>query len=219
MRPKRLAIGQQHVESAMRGNLRRQLAQSAGEFLHGRHAGMRLGQLLHQPAKGALAVGIAHRVKMAVQARRVVLEIAIVGKHPVTPPQLTHEGVAVLQPHIAHGGLANVGNDVPTFNGVAPDQLSHGRRAGCAAVNEKARAPPLKKGNAPAIGMMVGAPAALRKAGEAEGDIGRGIAIHAEQLAHGGCLSGFLVLECAMAQMRNAILCQRHIFLQEKLAS
>jgi len=43
----------------------------------------------------------------------------------------------------------------------------------------------LKKGNTPAIGVVVGLPAALGKAAKAEGHIGRGIAVHAQQLAHG----------------------------------
>ena len=42
----------------------------------------------------------------------------------------------------------------------------------------------LKKCNAPTIGVQVGVAAALRKAGEAEGHIGRGIAVHAKQLTH-----------------------------------
>ena len=43
----------------------------------------------------------------------------------------------------------------------------------------------LKKSNALAIGVVVGLPAALGKAAKAEGHIGRGIAVHAQQLAHG----------------------------------
>ena len=42
-----------------------------------------------------------------------------------------------------------------------------------------------KKGNAPAVGVMVSVATALGKAPEAEGHVGRGVAVHAQQLAHG----------------------------------
>ena len=39
---------------------------------------------------------------------------------------------------------------------------------------------PFKKCNAPTVGMVVGVAAALRKAPEAERDVGRGVAVHAQ---------------------------------------
>jgi len=42
----------------------------------------------------------------------------------------------------------------------------------------------LEEGDAPAVGVVVGAPAALREAREAEGHVGRRVAVHPEQLAH-----------------------------------
>jgi hypothetical protein len=58
------------------------------------------------------------------------------------------------------------------------------------AVHKTAHALPvtlaLKKRHAPTIRMLVGAAAALREAAEAEGDVGRRVAVHSEELAHVG---------------------------------
>ncbi len=43
----------------------------------------------------------------------------------------------------------------------------------------------LKEGNAPAIRVGVGAPAALGEAGKTKEHVGRRVAIHSKQLAHG----------------------------------
>ena len=126
-----------------RGDARRQLAQRERQLLDAGHAGMRLGQLLHDPAEGVLAVGAAHRVEAAVQPRTEVLQVAVVGEHPVAAPQLAHEGVAVLQVHRALRGLADVGDDVAALDRVAADQLGHRRLAGRLVVDEvpQARGP------------------------------------------------------------------------------
>ena len=190
MRPQRLAVGQQKVERAMPGNLRHQLAQGAAEFVHAGHAGVRLGQLLHEPAKCPLAVGLPHRFEIAVQARRIVNQVAVVREHPVAPPQLTNKGVAVFQAHFALRGFADMGNHVLAFDRVAADQLGNRRAAGALVVHKVAHALPFKKGNAPAVPVMIGVAAALGKAAEAEGHIGGGVGVHTEQLAHGSILDG-----------------------------
>ena len=129
-------------------------------------------------------------------ARREVVEVAVVGKYPVAAPQLAHKGVAVFKRDPALRGLADVRDDVAAFDWVAADELGLWRLAGGLVVNEMAQAfvtcrPGLahfvlafEKGNAPAIGVQVGVSAALRKSGEAESHIGRGVAVHAKQLAH-----------------------------------
>ena len=86
---------------------------------------MRFGQLLHDPAKRVLAVGIAHGAEMRMQARAEVFQISVVGKDPVAAPQLTHERMAVLQAHHALGGLADVGDNVPALNGVTANEFGH----------------------------------------------------------------------------------------------
>ena len=129
MGPQRLPIGQQQVEGAVPRQLRQQLAQRAAQLVDAGHAGVRLGQLLHQPAEGAFAVGVAHRAEGAVQPRLEALQVAVVRKHPVAAPQLAHEGVGVLQRHAALRGLADVGDDVVAADRVALDQVGH-RRVG-----------------------------------------------------------------------------------------
>jgi hypothetical protein len=185
MRPQRLAVGQQQVEAAVARQLRQQLAQRALSSSTRRHAGMRLGQFLHQPAEGAFAVGVAHRAEGAVQPRREALQVAVVREHPVAAPQLAHEGVRVLQRHPALRGLADVGDDVVAADRVALDHLGH-RRLPCAlVVDEQAQAAALEEGDAEAVLVFLGA---RGQAGEAEHHVGRRVGVHAQQLAHGGAL-------------------------------
>ena len=184
VRPQRLAVGQQEVEGPWRaicGASSRSVSVSSS---HARHAGMRLGQLLHDPAEGALAVGAAHRAEAGVQARAEVLQVAVVREHPVAAPQLAHERVAVLQRDLALRRLADVGDDVAALDRVAADQLGHRRLAGRLVVDEVAQAAALEEGDAPAVGVVVGAAAALRETREAEGHVRRRVAVHPEQLAH-----------------------------------
>src|SRR6187402_2682229 len=56
-----------------------------------------------------------------------------------------------------------------------------------------AQARAFEKRDAPAVGMVVGPPTPLREAGEAEGHVGRRVAVHAEALAHGERLAFGLV--------------------------
>ena len=51
----------------------------------------------------ASRIAASHGAKVAVQVRRVVFQVAVVGKHPVEAPQLAHERVAVFQLHLADG--------------------------------------------------------------------------------------------------------------------
>jgi hypothetical protein len=115
-----------------------------------------------------------------------ILQVAVVREHPVAAPELAHEGVAILQCHLALRGLADMRDDVLALDRVAANQLGHGRLAGALVIHEVAHAAPLEKGDAPAVAVVIGAPAALGKAGETEGHIGGRVAVHAEQLAHGG---------------------------------
>ena len=125
MRPQRLAVAEQKIEGPVRCDVARQLAQRDAQFAYARHVRMRLGQLLHDPAKGALAVGTAYRFEAAMQARCKISQIAVVGKHPVAAPQLTHKRMTIFQRHTALRGLADVRYDVAAFDRVAADQLGH----------------------------------------------------------------------------------------------
>ena len=140
MRPQGRAVGQQHVEGAVACNLRHQFGQGVVDFFHTRQGGVRLGQFLHQPAKGVFAIGIAHGAKVAVQQGLEIFEIAVVGKHPVVPPQLAHKRMAVLQGHHALRGFADVRHDVAALDGIAPHQFGNRRGAGGIVVDEQAQA-------------------------------------------------------------------------------
>jgi hypothetical protein len=113
--------------------------------------------LLHQPAEGAFAVGVTHGAEGRVQLGLKIQQVAVVRKGPVVAPQLAHEGVAVLQRHVPLRGLADVGDHMAALDGVALDQLGHGRHAGGLVVHEQAQASALEKGDAKAIGMFAGA--------------------------------------------------------------
>jgi len=184
MGPQRLPVGQQEIEGAVRRNARRQFAQRMGQFLDAGQGRVRFPELLHDPAKGALAVGIADRAVVGVQLGCVLLEVAIVRKHPVAPPELAHERVAVLQAGHALGGLADMGNDIAALDRVFANQLRHGRGDGALVIHKVAQPLFLEERNAPAIGVIAGIARALRKATEAEAHVSRGIAIHSEKLAH-----------------------------------
>jgi hypothetical protein len=69
-------------------------------------------QLLHQPAKRALAVGAAYRLKVGVQAWKVLFQVAVVGEHPVAAPEFAHKRVGVFKNDRSHSGLAHVSNDI-----------------------------------------------------------------------------------------------------------
>ncbi len=185
MRPERFAVGQQEVESAVRCDPGREIAQGMGQLLDAGQARMRFPQLLHDPAERALAVGVADGAEMGVQFGSVFLEVAVVGKHPVAAPQLAHERVAVLQAGHALGGLADMGNDIAALDRVFAYQLGHRRRDGALMVDEVAQSLFLEERDAPAVGVITGIARALRKAAEAKAYVGRGVAIHSKKLAHG----------------------------------
>ena len=107
---------------------------------------MRLRELLHQPAERALAVGVADRAERAVQARREVLQVAVVREHPVAAPQLAHERVRVLERDAALRRLADVGDDVARCgSGSAAPSRPPARCARCARRRTAARRAPSKK--------------------------------------------------------------------------
>lgn len=170
----------------MRRDALGQLAQRVGEFLHAGQAGMRLPQLLENPAEGLFAVGVSHRVEVGMQLGCKALEIPVVGKDPVATPQFTHEGVAVLQAYRALRGLADVGDDVAALDRVLAYQLGDGRVDGALVADEVAQALVLEEGDAPAVRMVAGIARPLGEPREAEAHVGGRVAVHSKQLAHGG---------------------------------
>jgi hypothetical protein len=119
-----------------------------------------------------------------VQQGRKVFQVAVVGKHPVAAPEFAHKGVAVFHADRAHRGFAHVGHHVVAFDGVAAQHLRNGRGGGAFFVHKMPRrlarlvAVALKKCDAPAVRMVVGAAAALGKTGKTQGQAGRQAAVH-----------------------------------------
>ena len=164
---------------------RREFAQGQGQLLDAGDVGMRLGQLLHQPAEGVFAVGVAHRMEAAVQPGPEVLEVAVVGEDPVAAPQFAHEGMAILERDLPLRGLADMGNDVGRLDRVTLDQFGDRRGDRGLVVDEMAHAGALEEGDAPAIVVGIGAAAAVGETGEGKHNVSRDIAVHCEELAHG----------------------------------
>ena len=104
-----------------------------------------------------------------------VFQVAVVGKYPVRVPELTHKRVAVFKRHTAMGCLADSGNDVAAFNGIAAYQLGHGRGAGWLVIDKTAQTlvtaitTIFKKSDPPTVGVLAGVAAALREAAAAGG--------------------------------------------------
>ncbi len=113
-----------------------------------------------------------------------ILEIAVVGEYPISPPQFPHKRMAVLQVHGPLGRLAYVRNDITALDGVTANQFCDRRFGRWQVVHEMPQATILEEGNAPPIHMIGRAAAALRETAEAERRVCRRIAIHAEKLAH-----------------------------------
>lgn len=173
------AVGKQEVEFPMGSDLRRNVADRRKQGVAGRLALREAAaQGFHQVAEGQFGIGLPHGLEVAPQRRCKVLQIAVVGKHPVASPQLPLEGVGVLEADEALGRLADVGDHVERMDGIAAYQLGHrGMRAGLG-VEEEAYATALEEGDAPAVTMHVGQAAPRLEAGEGEADVRRCIAVH-----------------------------------------
>ena len=66
MGPECFAIGEQEVEGAVRCDLGGQLAQGVGQLFDAGNAGVGFPQLLHDPAEGLFAVGVAYGLEVGV---------------------------------------------------------------------------------------------------------------------------------------------------------
>ncbi|MCY1370791.1 hypothetical protein D9M69_578970 [compost metagenome] len=118
------------------------------------------------------------------QRGEIVLQIAVVGKHPVAAPEFACEGVGVFQRHFADGGLAHMGDDVLALERVFLQKLRHRRPGRTLVVHKQPQAATFKESYAPAVGVFTGVAAALAETGEAERGVGGGGAVESEQLAH-----------------------------------
>jgi hypothetical protein len=139
-----------------------------------------LPQLLQQPAEGLLAVGAADRQEGPAQRRVEIAQVAVGREDPGLAAPLALERVAVRQHRLALRGLAEVGQHDLRLDRVAADEFGQRRIAGRLVVEKDAAAGSLVERDAPAVGMVAGAAAALREAGERESDRGIRAGAHPE---------------------------------------
>lgn len=123
-----------------------------------------------------LTVGFAHGAKVRVQSGAKVFQIPVVSENSVSTPQFPHERMAVLKADNALGGLADMSDDVLALDRVVTNKLGH-RGLGCREVVHIVPEPAtFEERDAPAIAVMIGFPAPLRKTAEAERDVGGRVA-------------------------------------------
>ena len=108
-----IAVRQQEIEFAKGGNDQRQFVQRGKEGSALRvFAAEALAQRLQNPAESPFAVGQANGQKAAIQRRRKVDQIAVVGKNPVAAPEFAHERMRVFEADGALCRLADMSDDV-----------------------------------------------------------------------------------------------------------
>ncbi len=90
-------------------------------------------------------------MKAAMQTRVEIFQVAVVCKHLVTPPQLTHKRVTVFKRDHALRRFANVRNDILAFDWISPDQFGNRRLTGLLMVDKMPNPHTFKKSNAPTI--------------------------------------------------------------------
>ncbi len=112
-------------------------------------------------------------------------EPAVVGESPVSAPELARKGMGVCQAHATMGGLSNMTDRVQAFNATATHQFRYLRIAARLWVMEGPAGISLIESNTPTIAVRTRAPAPLNQTRKAKADIGRNVAVHAQQFTHG----------------------------------
>src|SRR5271169_4007310 len=120
-----------------------------------------LAQVLQQPAKDELAVGVANGRKAAIQLRLELRQVAVMREYPVLSPQFAHKGMGVLQGYYSLRGFTDMGDDVERADRVVSNQFGDGRLHRGLRVEEQAYPLALKKGDAPAVSVHVGLSTAI----------------------------------------------------------
>lgn len=190
------AVRQQEIERTVRADGRRECIDFCLQLFAGRRAGWKtMTQRLQQMTKRAFAVGLADRQVAAVEYGRVIGEIAVMRKDPVTSPQFAYEGVGVLQSDRSLRRLANVRDGIERMNRKTADQLGDRRIERRARIEENAGPFAFEKGDTPSVAVDVGAAAPCLESGEGKAQVGWRVAVHAEQLAHFSALS---VIACLL---------------------
>ena len=143
-----------------------------------------LAQGFQQVAERGFRVGVAHWPEILAARRGKVLRLPLMGKNPVAPPQLAVKRVECFPAPPALGGLADVGDDVFGFDRVTADQIRHWRVRAGLVVQKQPAAYAFKE----AMPNRRRAGRSARRAGESpqkKTGCPSGVAVHAQQLAHG----------------------------------
>src|SRR5690606_39221265 len=159
------------------------LRQAGEDILLIRLLGISTAQPVEQLAENGFAVGAADGLERP-RAGGEVIDLAIMGKGPVLPPQLTGKRVGIGQTDPPDVVLANVTDDILRLDRVALDQLCDGGAVAGRRVMEAAYALALIEGHTPAVAVGSGAAATLHQPGKAETDIRRYVGTHAHQFTH-----------------------------------
>lgn len=105
--------------------------------------------------------------------------------------------MAVGEFDFADGGFANVGDDVGGSDGIVSDEFCNRGAGGRFAVDEAPNGGFFEESDAPAVGVFVGEASSFGKAFKGELNVGGGVAVHSEQLAHGS-MEDVVVAECSL---------------------
>jgi len=177
-----IAVGQQDIGGAELLQAQTQLVQVTKHGGHvGGFAGIFAVQLVEQPAERRFAVSIADRQMLAGLLQGLVVgQLAVMGECPKTAPLLSGERMGIFQGNRAAVGLADMADNGAAFNRVGLHQFGDGRVVARRGIFKSAAALVFVKGDAPAVPMRPGAPAALHQAGKTEADIGRDVRAHTQ---------------------------------------
>jgi hypothetical protein len=112
-------------------------------------------------------------------------EIAVVGEHPVSSPQLPDERMAVFERDLPLGGPPDMRDDVAALDGIAPHEVGDRGVAGRCRIEEGTNTGTLEERDPPAVAVAVGTPSPRPEPLEREAYVRGDVGVHAQELAHG----------------------------------
>ena len=176
-----VAVRQDEVETAVRGDVRGDLGDSRAQGGARRYAQGKLrAQAGQQVAKGLFAVRVAAGTVVGIGRRAPRFQVAIVGEGPGLAPQFAGERMGVFRCDAALRGLADVRDDVFRLHGMLLHGGSQRRIDGGQVIRQQGAAATGMIGDAPAVAVLVRASAPLGKTGKGKSQRGRLAAVHCE---------------------------------------
>src|SRR5690554_1706561 len=181
-----IANGQQEIEGAMGGNISGHAANFAGQRVKpGAGVTKSSHQFRQQKAERGFTVGLSIGFEARIYRRLEIMQITVVGKHPVIAPQLAAEGVAIDQLYRPKGGLADMGDQIAGENIPAQKRLGLAAIEGTGFLDIQVMGAIGVIGNAPAILVITGTATAAQEATQGLLRGNRTGTVQTEDLAHG----------------------------------